>query len=195
MKKSSAILIVMVFSSFILSTISCNLVNSLRKTPTPAPIIISTKAATALAENVGSAVATAISGGPIELTLTEQQLTSLAASEIQSQSQQAGAQIQDLQIHLRDGQIQITGQVNQDGFSLPLSIILTISVDAQGLPHAAIVSANVGPFPLPDSMLSQMATQVDQMISEQLNNLSNNLSIDSITIANGTMTIIGHTRK
>jgi hypothetical protein len=40
-----------------------------------------------------------------------------------------------------------------------------------------------------------MATQVDQMISEQLNNLSNNLSIDSITIANGTMTIIGHTRK
>jgi len=158
------------------------------KEPTPTPIPVSTEAVDDLAEEVQSAIATAQSGGPVRLVITEEQLTSLVAMGIQSQSDMS---IENVQVHLRNGQIQITGQAKRSGVNLPLSVSLEVSVDAEGRPSSRVVAAKVGPFSLPDSILDQVTAQLDQALMRQFN--ADNVVVDSITIADGTMTIEGHT--
>ena len=169
-----------------LASISC-LAGSSSKPPTPTLIPASTQAVDELEEEVQSAIETAQSGGPIQLVITEQQLTSLAVMAVQSNPD---VNIKNIQVFLRDGQVQITGQAQSRGFDLPLSIVLEISVDDGGNPHSRAVTAQVGPFSLPDSMLDQITTQLDQALMNQV--IDRDMVIDSITFANGTMTIIGH---
>jgi uncharacterized protein YpmS len=187
MKLQPKLAILIAITILIFVSLSCNLPGS-RKAPTPTPIPVSTESVQELEDEIQSAIATARSGGPIELTFTEQQLTSLAATELQSQ-QDLG--IQDIQIHLRNGQIQLTGTVEQNGFNLPFHVALTISVDAQGVPHSSIVDASVGPLPLPHSMQDQLTAQLDQVIASQY---ANNVFVESVTIYDGYMTIKGHTQ-
>ena len=140
-----------------------------------------------LEEEVESAVATAQSGGPIQLVITEQQLTSLAMMGVQSSPD---VNIKNLQVHLRDGQIQISGQAESQGIDLPLSIALEISVDAEGRPRSRVITAKVGPFSLPDSMLEQITAQLDQALMNQF--IADGMVIDSIVIADGNMIVEGH---
>ncbi|MBN1146412.1 MAG: hypothetical protein JXA78_04090 [Anaerolineales bacterium] len=169
-----------------LVSLSC-LAGSSPKQPTPTLIPASTEALEQLGEEVQSAVETAQSGGPIQMTITEQQLTSLAVMGVQSGPD---VNIKNLQVHLQNGQIQITGQAESKGFNLPVSITLEISVDANGQPHSNVITAKVGPFSIPDSMLEQITTQLDQALMNRL--VAENMVIDSIHIADGAMTITGH---
>jgi uncharacterized protein YpmS len=187
MKLQPKFAILIAITMLVFVSLSCNLPGS-RKAPKPTPIPVSTESVQELEDEIESAIATAQSGGPIELTFTEQQLTSLAATELQSQ-QDLG--IQDVQVHLRNGQIQITGTVEQSGFDLPFNVALTVAVDAQGVPHTSIVDASVGPLPLPHSMQDQLTAQLDQVIASQY---ANNVIVESITIYDGYMTIRGHTQ-
>jgi uncharacterized protein YpmS len=180
-----AILIAIVMLVFV--SLSCNLPGS-RKAPKPTQIPVSTQSVQELEDEIESAIATAQGGGPIELTFTEQQLTSLAATELQSQ-QDLG--VRDVQVLLRNGQIQITGTVERSGINLPFNVSLTVSVDAQGIPHTSIVDASVGPLPVPQSMQDQITSQLDQVIASQY---ASNVVVDSITIDDGYMTIRGHTQ-
>ncbi len=177
-----------------LSAFSCNLASVAARpsTPTPPPVAVSTQAVNDLVNNVENAAATAVSGGSTTLTITESQLTSLAVLALQEQQQ---FQINNLQIRLHDGQIQISGQVVQGNLELPLSVALTVSVDSQGLPQSQIVSAKLGPLPLPQPILDQFTSQLDQAITSQFNAAGTNLVIDQIMISEGSMAITGHIRQ
>ena len=188
MRKQHLILLLLAITSLVLASLSCNYAQLFQKsTPTP-QVVISTAAATEFVENIEKAAATAISGGQVTLTITEQQLTSAAMLELQSQQE---FPVQDFQIRLRDGQIQISGKVQQEGFSLPLSIILEVSADTGGNLHSNVVSAKLGPFPIPEDILNQMTEQLDQMIISQLAASGKKLVVEQITIAEGTMTVTG----
>jgi len=106
---------------------------------------------------------------------------------MQMQSQPE-ASISDIQVRLRDGQMQISGNAVQSGLELPLNITLSISVQAGKL-HSSVVSASIGPFSLPDNILNQITTQLDQALSDQL---AANMVVDKISIQTGRMTIEGH---
>lgn len=177
--------IVVVLILLPLLSISCLAISG-SKQPSPTPIPASTEAVDELEEEVESAVATAQSGGPIQMVITEQQLTSMAAVSVQSNPD---ANVKDVQVRLRDGQIQISGQAESRGFDLPLSIVLEISVDA-GRARSKVITATVGPFSLPDSMLEQLTAQLDQALMGQF--IDDNMIIDSITIADGKMIVEGH---
>jgi uncharacterized protein YpmS len=182
--------ILIALTVLVLASLSCNLPGK-SKAPEPTPIPVSTESIEELEQEIEDAVATAQSGGPVELTFTEQQLTSLAAAQLESQPD---TPVKDIQVSLRNGQVEITGTAERSGLDLPFSVTLTISVDAQGTPRSSIVDASVGPLPVPQSILDQVTAQLDQVIASQYASNTHNMVVESITIYDGYMTIKGHTR-
>lgn len=186
------LLLVSAILALVISILACNLPGR-QNQATPESIPVSSQAVEDLATQIAGAAATAVSGGPIVLEMTEQQLTSAAALELQSQGE---TRVQDVEVRLREGQIIITGRANQDGFSLPFSATLRLTANAQGLPQTEIVKATIGPLPLPESMTSELTSRFNQMVLAEISSNGNGSSvlIDSITIADGKITIVAHTR-
>jgi uncharacterized protein YpmS len=187
--KKRYFLMVISIAILVTASLACNL--PLRGRATPTPIPVNPSSVEELATEVASAAAAAVSGDSVVLEFTEEQLTSAAALELQSQGE---TRISDVQVFLRDGMIRITGNANQDGFNLPLSIALRVTADGQGLPHSEIVEAKVGPLSLPQSMIDQFTAGFDQMLSTRFAQEAGDVVIDSITIEDGTMTIVAHKR-
>ncbi len=152
---------------------------------------ITTEENVPLETQIGAAIETAQNGGRIFLELTEAQLTSAAAEEL---SKQGDSGVQNLSIGLDDGIMKITGDVEQNGIELPLTILLHINVDPQGQPHAEIVSGKVGFFPLPENLMAQIQTEFDQILQAQLAASSGNLFVESVGIDNGKLTIVAQPR-
>lgn len=184
-------LLVLTIVTLVTAGLACNL--PLRGTPEPTatPIPVTGSSVEELTTQVASAAATAAAGGPIVLEFTEEQLTSAAMLELQSQGDTG---VRDVQVHLRDGVIRITGTANQSGFDLPLSIALSVTADAQGLPHTEVMEAKIGPLSLPQTMMDQFTTNFDQLLSARFAQEAGNVVIESITIADGKMTIVASTR-
>lgn len=155
---------------------------------TPEPVVVSSQAAAELQQNVQSAAATAISGGPVSLVITEGQLTSLAALELQNLQE---PRIEEVQILLRDGLIKVSGKVNQGGFSAEMKLALSASIGADGLPKTKAESASLGPIPIPDALLDQLTNQIDEMLASQLAQNGQRMVVENLTIADGVMAISG----
>jgi hypothetical protein len=171
--------------ALVLSSLACSLVSPAAAPPTPTPI--STADYQAMETQVRSAAATAAAGGKVHLEFTEGQLTAAANEELQKSGE---TRIKSVQIGLNAGLLTLSGTVNQDGFEMPLTISMKITVDQQGKPHAQIVSGKVGMFDIPDSMLRQITDQVDQMIASQLQANGSNLYVESLTIDNGKIDVV-----
>jgi hypothetical protein len=175
--------------ALILSALACSLVSPTALPPTPTPI--STAEYKAMVTEVQSAVATAAAGGKVHLEFTEGQLTAAANTELQ---QQGETRIKNVQIGLDAGLLNLSGLVNQNGFEMPLTITMKITVDDQGKPHTQILSGKVGMFAIPDNMLKQITDQVDQMIISQLQANGGNVFIESLTIDKGKIDIVAQVK-
>jgi hypothetical protein len=95
---------------------------------------------------------------------------------------------------LRSGQIQILGDVNTQGISAPVKVVIDVSVDPMGRPTLSIISSNIGPFPVPGDLVEEVETLINQAFKEKVISLAPNMHIDDIVIQNGVMTIFGHSK-
>ncbi len=181
----------LVFCTLIVTSLSCNFTKVMwqRAFPTETQAAVSTESIESISTEISSAISSAQAGDSIVLEVNEEQLTSAASSELQASGED---RINNLQIHLRDGKMVITGDVNQGGFNLPLSVSMIFTIDAQGQPHSQVVEGTVGPFSLPDTYLTEITSQLDKTLMEELNTNASNLIVESITIADGRMTVIAH---
>jgi uncharacterized protein YpmS len=184
------LLLVLAILSLAAAALACNLPGG-QAEPTPTPIPISTQAVGDMATQVVAAATQIAAGGPVTLEFTEQQLTSAAALELQSQNEY---DVRNIQVGLRDGLIHITGQVSRSGFDLPLKVSMRVTPNAQGQPVAEVVEATVGPLPLPDSLTGQLTERFNEIMRAELNTNGRAILVDSITIADGKMTIQAHTQ-
>lgn len=182
--------LLMIIAVLLAAMLACNLPG--RSTaPQDTPIPVSSEAVVQLETQVVQAVATVQAGGPIVLEMTEQQLTSAATLELQDQDEQ---QFRNMQIRLRDGLVIISGTTTQSGFDLPVSVKVRLSVTDDGRPKSVIEEATVGPFDLPDSIVSKISTQVEQELFLQMGGSFDTMAIDSIVIADGKITVTAHQR-
>ena len=169
---------------------ACNLVNRSEPAAT-ATIPVSTEALDSLEKDLQDAGQQVETTGQATLVIDEQELTSLIAFELQKQDTPI---FQDPQVYLRDGQIEILGKVQQGNTMASLKLVLTVSADADGHPDFQLVSAKIGPLPLPDVLLQQISDQLDATFTSKIEPRMENIFIEMITIADGKMTIQGHTR-
>jgi uncharacterized protein YpmS len=154
-------------------------------------IPVTTEAVENLQSSAGGALDDALQGGDIEFAITEAQLTSLLAFEL---AERAGDQISDLQVFLRDGQIQLYGDVDTQGISAQVRIFVAVSVDPVGRPVLEVVSSSIGPFPVPGELISEVEVIMNEAFQEKIESLAPNMHIESIVIEDGTMTIIGRSK-
>lgn len=178
-------------SVLVLASLACNLSIPGAQPPEDAsPIPVSTESLQSLEEELRSAGENAQKTGVINLQITESELTSLVALQLKDQTD---PEIQDVQVYLRDGQIQVYGKVVQSNISLPLKVILTVQLDAAGKPHTVVQEGKVGPVNLSQDLRNKLASQLDSILYESLGLDSDNTVIESIQIADGVMSVSGHT--
>jgi hypothetical protein len=102
--------------------------------------------------------------------------------------------ITDPQVYLRDGQMQIFGKTQQGMFAANIGIIVSMTVDENGKPKIEIVSADFGPLPAPDGLKDAISSMIQEAYTGSVGPVATGLRIQTITIADGTMTIVGRIR-
>jgi len=179
--------IVMIFC-FMAASLACNL--SARNSEKPVETIpVTTEAAGSLLDKVEAAEEQARSGGDVELVLTESEVTSMVALELQKQQPQI---ITNVQVHLRDGQVQLSGSYADSGMTLPLTIIAKPEVSEGGSFRIILVSAKLGPVSAPDVLTNQFQSFMDEQIADAITSQSGQqFTVTSVEIADGEIIIRG----
>lgn len=158
---------------------------------------VSTEYAQSIREEVQRAFEEGAQTGSINLNLTEEQITSYLAARLQNDpSLQENNQplITEPQVYLRDGQMQIYGRTKQGMFTANIGIVVNVGVDANGQPDIEIASADFGPLPVPQGLRNTIAAIVREAYTGSLGPVASGLRVESISIANGIMTVSGRIR-
>ena len=154
-------------------------------------IPVSTEAAGELQANLQTAVAAGAESGQVTLVVTEPQLTSYLAAQLQTQAQPL---FTDPQVYLRNGQIQIYGTATQGYFQANIQIVVTAGVDPQGQVVIDIATADFGPMPVPAGLKETVTSAIKEAYTGAIGPAATGFRLESITIANGTMSIAGRTK-
>lgn len=177
--------IVLIIFALVLSSLACNLsfgkpVSNVSEVPV---------VTTTVEEDFTGSNQVTLTPGIVQFEITESQIADLIDNELQ---QQIGDQFSNLQVHLRAGQIQIVGNLESQGISAPVEVVIDVSVDPVGRPRMDIISSHVGPFPVPGDIVGEVELLVNKAFQEKILSLAPNMPIDDIVIQNGTMTVYGH---
>jgi uncharacterized protein YpmS len=154
-------------------------------------IPISTQPVEELMQEIEEPVEQINESKPFHLVVTEAQLTSIINYELQSYQEY---KIDNVQVYLRDGQVKITGNAEQNNLVLPVTIEVTFNVDENGIPDYEIVTANVGPFQLPDFIIGQLDTAIDNALNSNLLPVADEVFIENLIIDGGQAAISGYTK-
>lgn len=152
---------------------------------------LSTESASSLEEQVWAAQTAAAQSGALVLVVSESQLASLVAAKL---AENPSPILGNPQVYLREGQIQIYGQVTQGPIQVNARIVIAISVDANGQPIISVVSTDFGPLPAPEGLNKAISAMVQEAFTGALGPAAIGFRLESITIADGVMTLSGRVK-
>lgn len=127
--------------------------------------------------------------GIVTIQITESQLTSYFAAKMQ---QQENPPFTEPQILLRNGQMQMYGKVTTGMLTANMLITMNVGIDpVTGQPVISIASADFGPVPAPEGINNAISAIIDEAFTGSFGPVAVGFRIESITIADGTMTLVG----
>ncbi len=98
--------------------------------------------------------------------------------------------VQDLRVDVVPGnRVVLSGVTNVLGAPVPLMVDLRLSA-AGGMVRAQVVSGHVGPIPLPEALLADIQTAVDQTLAEVIMLDRIGLTVVGVETDEGTVTLI-----
>lgn len=171
-------------------TLACTIFVGGPDYPQP-PIPISPEAITSLQEEVKAAALAGAASGEITLKMSETQLTSYLAYKL---LQSPSPMFTFPQVLLRDGQMRIIGKTQQGYFTANIGITLAVGADETGQPKLQLVEADFGPFPLPAGLNKAITAIIEEAYTGALGPVATGFRITSISIADGTITVVGKIR-
>jgi hypothetical protein len=175
---------------------------------------ISAEASQSLLQAVTDAVAQGALSGKFSLSVTETQLTSYLAlnlnqgtmaqagepvepgdsTELVSPLEQEASIVSNPQVYLQDGQIQFYGTFQSGFVSATGRVVLSVTPDADGNMTVELTEMDFGPVPLPDGFKSVLSSALSDVIRGVFGPITTDFRIENITITNGKMTLTGQTR-
>ena len=182
--------ILLIAFATLLVTLACTIFVGGPDYPQP-PIPISPEAITSLQEEVKAAALAGAASGEITLKMSEVQLTSYLAYKL---LQNPSLKITFPQVLLRDAQMRIIGRTQRGYFTANIGITLAVGADETGQPKLQLVEADFGPFPLPDGLNKAITAIIEEAYTGALGPVATGFRITSISIADGTMTVVGKIR-
>lgn len=120
-------------------------------------------------------------------TLTEQQITSWLAMEMRNSPD---LPLRDVQVYLRDSQIEVWGMVEGKDNSTSALIVGKVNLN-NGDPSFEIESLQIGQQIIPDILLSQAESWLNELITRKINEQVPGLQIMNINISSGLITMSG----
>jgi len=177
MKRSKSILSVLLL--FVVS-VACNLpvASLLGYEPTPTTPIIEP----ALEPYV---VATTESNEVI-ITITEAQLTAILAEKL---SADPNSIIQQPSVTIGDDRVILRGKTIQANIEVNLTVEMSVSINAEGIPDVNVESAQVGPLEAPQFLKDSLNTLADEMLTGAIGPVITGARVERITIDQGYMVI------
>lgn len=121
-------------------------------------------------------------------TITEQQLTSWLAMEMKHSPD---LPLSKVQVYLRGGQIQIWGMVNGSIDSTSALLAGSVGIDSNAQPVFTLESMQIGQRTVPNALLSQAETWLNEILAEKINSEIPGLRLMNINITNGLITVSG----
>jgi hypothetical protein len=158
--------------------------------PTPS-IQISTEAVGELQSSLETAVAAGAQSGQISLTFSESQLTSYLYYKLQAQRKPL---ITNPQVYMQDGHLQVYGTASKGCVEATARIVLTAGVDDQGHLKIELNSVDFGPLPVPNGLMEIITATIQEAYTGALGPVATGFRLQSVTIAEGIMTIVGQTK-
>jgi len=152
-------------------------------------IAVSTQAVATLEEKVKETFDQAAQGQTVELSLSEEEITSLLAQKL---SEQGEISFTDPQVYLRDDKVQLFGNVQSGKLSIPLQVVLEPQVNTAGRASFKLISVNMGPISAPDSLVNTIQDQANSLITDYLQQSGASFFVESITARDGFLTIRGY---
>ena len=126
------------------------------------------------------------------MQITESQLTAYITQKMQEQTDPP---FTEPLILLRDGQMQMYGKVESGMIKANILITMNVGIDeTSGLPKIEIVSADFGPIPAPEGLNTAISAMIDEAFTGSLGPVAIGFRLESITIADGIMTLTGRTK-
>jgi hypothetical protein len=127
-------------------------------------------------------------GSLSSITITEQQITSWLAMELQ---ENPDLPLSKVQVFLRNGQVQVWGMVNGSTDSTSALIVGEIKINNSQQPYFVIESMQIGTQIVPDILLTQMESWLNQMLAENINEQLPGLALMNVNVVNGLITVSG----
>ena len=119
---------------------------------------------------------------------TEQQLTSWLAMEMKKSPD---LPLSDVQVYLREDKVQIWCMVTGNTNSTSALIVGNLEVDSNKNPSIKVESVQVGTQMIPDVLISQLETWVNERMTEKINEQVPGLQVIDVKVINGLITITG----
>ena len=170
------------------ATVACSIFVGGPEYPGP-PDSSSTQAAESAQTQIARAAVEGAQTGAFRLVITESQLTAYLASQLSPSSL-----ISDPHVLLRDGVMHIYGKVQSGIFFATMGAQAQVTVDDQGQPQIKITSADLGPVPMPEALTRSLSAVLQEALTGSLGPTAIGFRLESVEIADGTMTITGQTK-
>ncbi len=131
--------------------------------------------------------------GPFSVTFTEGELTSALADAIASAESEYGEDIplSDPRVVLRDGQIFLYARIELDVAQANGLITAVPVIGMNGLVDIQVTSVEYGPLEIDPHLIDELIAHVEQSINAPIQASPLTISLSSITISGGQMTIAG----
>jgi hypothetical protein len=131
--------------------------------------------------------------GSFTITFTEAELSSALAEAI-LQSKADGGQdipIQNPGVVLKDGVMEVYGQIGTSAFQANGLIVAVPAIGPDGLIDIQVTSAEFGPIELDPALLNDLVGSIERSINEPIQSSPFDITLSTITIADGQMTVEG----
>ena len=179
-----------IFFLLALAALACNAGVNTPALPTGLPTIptLDPNLSDKFEEEWQKSLVEAAATGDFSVTITEGQFTDFLNRK---NAENSNSTLSNIQVFLRDGQIQIYSAAESDAGSTTLQISATLSLTAEGKLQLNVTSAQLGIFPVPESILESVSQSINDALTGQGTTGSENIQLQSIVIADGFMTITG----
>jgi tetratricopeptide (TPR) repeat protein len=127
-------------------------------------------------------------GSMTSITITEQQLTSWLAMEMRNNPD---LPLEDIQVYLRDGTVQIWGMVKGGENSTSALVVGELSIDVNQHPYFKILSMQIGQQVVPGLFVSQMEAWLNQSLIAGIDKQAPGLEVMNLKVTSGLITVSG----
>ncbi len=166
------------FTLLVLASLACGLPNPLASKPTPQPTVPVSEEAAQRAGSKLQAAATQVAGGTVEMTLTEEELTSLVVYRLGDQ-----LPLENPVIRLQDGRIRAEATMRIQGLSQQ-AVIIIVPAAVDGTLQLTVEEAKIGLLSVPKDVLDTILREIENAITN-----AQSVYIEDVRVENGTLSV------